>query len=193
LVFPRFNFLIGKIMIKQKFIVTPRLQMVEADGALLRAELAGADALARILDCTVPSQWPPEHYDENAVRWALAAEEKLTLDAPWRTHYLVCPGEPATLIGICGFKGPPGDGGRAEIGYSVLAAFQRRGYATEAVAALLRLAYRHGAREVIGETLPELVASQRVLEKCRFAYVGAGSEAGVIRYRHRPAQGAEAA
>ena len=83
-----------------------------------------------------------------------------------------------------GFKGIPDHTGTVEIGYSIFDDFQRKGYATEATCALVDLAYQTGAAAVIAETLPSLIASQRVLEKNGFVLIGAGSEDGVIRFRH---------
>jgi RimJ/RimL family protein N-acetyltransferase len=37
-------------------------------------------------------------------------------------------------------------------------------------------------KRAIAETLPELKASQRLLEKCNFVYIGEGSEPGIIRF-----------
>ena len=70
-----------------------------------------------------------------------------------------------------------------EIGYSILESQQRQGYAPEAVGALLAWAFAHPeVHTVRAHTLPELVASIRVLEKCGFRHVGPGAEAGTIRY-----------
>jgi RimJ/RimL family protein N-acetyltransferase len=58
------------------------------------------------------------------------------------------------------------------------------GYGTEAIKALVSWAFTHPeVQEVIAETLPELKASQRILEKSHFTYVGQGSEEGIIRYQ----------
>ena len=48
---------------------------------------------------------------------------------------------------------------------------------------LVSNAFSHvNVRRVISETLPELVASIGVMEKCGFKFIGDGSEEGVIRY-----------
>ena len=64
-----------------------------------------------------------------------------------------------------GLKGPPDAEGLVEIGYSVLETHQRRGYATEAVRALIAWAKERGAKRIAAETLPELLPSQRVMDK----------------------------
>ncbi len=89
-----------------------------------------------------------------------------------------------TLIGTCGFKGRPSQEGTVELGYSVLAEFQRGGLATEAVAALLDWAFIHrSVSAAIAETRPENVPSIRVIEKNRFRPAGPGREAGMSLYR----------
>ena len=45
------------------------------------------------------------------------------------------------LVGNGGFKGPPSASGVVEIGYSILPAFQRRGFATEAARCLMAAAF----------------------------------------------------
>lgn len=106
--------------------------------------------------------------------------------AGWWMHYVVLPraGE-RTLIGTCGYKGPP-KGGTVEIGYGIVAEFQRQGFATEAADGLVAHAFsRPEIRRVVPETLPELTASIGVLRKLGFAPVGEGSEPGVVRYELR--------
>ncbi|MCC7290544.1 MAG: GNAT family N-acetyltransferase [Phycisphaerales bacterium] len=83
-------------------------------------------------------------------------------------------------------------GGTWMIGYSMLEAYHNRGYATEAVAALVDYAFSHpSVATIVGTTFPNLIASIRVMEKNGFRYDGPGDEAGTIRYvLHRPAGGA---
>ncbi len=162
-------------------IETPRLQLLGADSTVLRADLAGRADLAQVLGAVVPASWPPEFLDEAATRWALAAAEEMPADSMWRMYYMLLRHPEAIAIGTCGFKFPPDARGCVEVGYSVLPAFQRQGLATEAVFALMDVAARHGAREVCAQTLPDLTASLRVMEKSGMVLTGAGSEPGAIR------------
>lgn len=163
-------------------IESPRLQLVGADSALLRAELAGPTALAVELGAAVPSQWPPEFLDEGAIRWTLAAADQMAADAVWRMYYMLLKGDARTVVGTCGYKFPPDEQGRVEVGYSVVPAWQRRGLATEAVRALMAQSVEHGATEMFAQTLPDLLASKRVMQKCGMTLTGPGSEAGAIRF-----------
>ena len=77
------------------------------------------------------------------------------------------------VVGGCGFKGPPADE-TVEIAYGVGPTHQGKGYATEAAAALVTMAFASGrVRLVCAHTLPVPNASTRVLTKCGFRHVGA--------------------
>ena len=68
---------------------TPRLTLVGADDALLRAELESQEALAVAIDSTVPVGWPPEHHDRGVIEWVLKSLDMLGPDEPWRLFYIV--------------------------------------------------------------------------------------------------------
>ena len=77
------------------------------------------------------------------------------------------------VVGLCGYKHRPSVDGEVDIGYSIAASRRRRGHATGAVAAILaksdadsRVLY------VIAETAVDNHASQRVLMKNGFQYIG---------------------
>ena len=80
--------------------------------------------------------------------------------------------EDGSLVGNCGFHGPPEDVGRAEIGYTVLEQHRRRGLATEAARALLDYAATHGAAQVFASAARDNVPSLRVIEKLGFHQTG---------------------
>ncbi|MBU7595395.1 GNAT family N-acetyltransferase [Metabacillus halosaccharovorans] len=69
------------------------------------------------------------------------------------------------LIGDIGFKGKPVDG-VVEVGYGISPDEQNKGYATEAVEALVNWAFQTGkVNKIVAETLITNEASIRVLEK----------------------------
>ena len=83
-----------------------------------------------------------------------------------------------THIGELCFKGLSANG-IAEIGYGISEAYQNKGYATEAVRAILEWAFSHP--EVIAieaETESENAVSISVLKKCGFALNGIIGEEG---------------
>jgi RimJ/RimL family protein N-acetyltransferase len=99
------------------------------------------------------------------VRDAVAADPA---DARWGPRlYLV--DAPRTLVGWGGFKGPPDEEGAVEIGYAIAPAWEGRGIATAAVAALLEQAWADPrVRRVRAHTLPGPNGSIRVLAKNGF-------------------------
>ncbi len=77
-----------------------------------------------------------------------------------------------THIGELSFKGM-GLNGVVEIGYGISTEYQGKGYAAEAVSAIVHWAVQQpGITSVEAETAFENVASQRVLEKCGFIATG---------------------
>ncbi|HTY93831.1 MAG TPA: GNAT family N-acetyltransferase [Steroidobacteraceae bacterium] len=173
-------------MIRASEIHTPRLLLIGADEALLRAELAGREAFGQAAAAVVPPNWPPEHHDRGVIEWVLAGLGSLKDGDPWRFHYLLLK-EPRTLVGTCGIKQPPDAEGCVEVGYSVLEQFRRQGLATEAVRALMDAAFAAGASAVAAQTYPSLLPSVRVMEKCGMTLTGPGEEPGTVRYARQRA------
>ena len=165
-------------------ISTPRLELVPATPGLVRAAIAGRAPLAEALGAMVPPSWPPEFLDEPALQFTLDRLTRHPAEAGWWMYFVLRRehGAPRALIGSGGYKGPPADG-TVEVGYGIVSEQRRRGYATELTRGLLSRAFvLPGVRRAIAETLPELVGSIGVLQKCGFRLLGAGSEPGVIRF-----------
>jgi RimJ/RimL family protein N-acetyltransferase len=78
------------------------------------------------------------------------------------------------VIGVIGLHAK-GDG-RYTLGYHVGAQFRGRGYATEAVCAMVDLAWSLGAEELYADHFADNPVSGRVLEKAGFAYTGETGE-----------------
>lgn len=174
-------------------IRTARLVLVPATSALARADIEDRKRFGVLLAADVPPDWPPPLNDETSQRWLLDYLEQHRDAVGWSLWYFLGQdrGGRRRALGQGGFKGLPDADGVVEIGYSVMEADQRRGYAPEAVNALLTWAFAHpDVSAVIAHTLPELVPSIRVLEKCGFAFDGESTEDDmvVVRYRlERPA------
>jgi len=91
----------------------------------------------------------------------------------WALAFDVVERDAGTTVGGCGFKGPPDADGMVEVAYGIEPDQRRRGYATEAAAALTKFAFASGlVRVVRAHTKPDNPASERVLAKCRFGRVG---------------------
>jgi ribosomal-protein-alanine N-acetyltransferase len=92
---------------------------------------------------------------------------------PWVHGFAVVRRADRSIVGSCGFKGPPTPHGVVEIAYSIAPEFQGHGYATQAARALVGFARAdHAVRVVRAHTLAEENASTRVLGKCGFRRVG---------------------
>lgn len=162
-------------------LLTPRLELVSATLKIVETDLHRRDELPRILRAEIGDGWPPRLLDVRAMEWlkqSLISDPNL---GGWTAWYWI-QRRPRVLIGMSGFKSRPLNGA-VEIGYGCLEKFQRRGFATEVINAMVNWAFANGAQRVLAETLPELIASQRALRKNGFQFVGEGSESGVIRFQ----------
>lgn len=168
-----------------RLIQSANLDLYAASAELIRQDLAGREALAEALGVVVPESWPPDLHGPEVIRFTLD-QLQAAPGQGWSFWYVTTRVEPSELVGICGFKSRPDASGSVEISYSILASFQQRGLATEAVQRLVGWAFsHHNVNEVSAETLPHLRQSIRVLEKNGFQRTGEGSEAGVVRYAIR--------
>jgi len=166
-------------------LVTDRLDLVPATLELTRAAISDLLALGQGLRATVPPSWPPDLLDRPALKFTLDKLRKGPTQANWWLYFVVlrADADSRVLIGSVGYKGPPSRDGTVEVGYGILPEYQHRGYASEAVRALLARAFAlPTVHRVIAETLPDLTASIGVMTKCGFTFIGEGSERGVIRY-----------
>lgn len=89
------------------------------------------------------------------------------------------------LVASGGFFGPP-IGDAVEIGYSVVPEHRGHGIATELIVALTERALgAPGVRCVVAHTAEVNVASQKALRHAGFERLGAGPEAGTLRFERR--------
>jgi ribosomal-protein-alanine N-acetyltransferase len=117
-------------------------------------------------------QMQPHERTEVSAAWLALLDGSSPAD-PWIHGFLLVHRRTDSVIGKCGFKGPPGADGAVEIAYGVSPEHQGKGYATEAAAALVSYAFSHGqVRVVRAHTLPKANASTRVLTKCGFRHIG---------------------
>jgi RimJ/RimL family protein N-acetyltransferase len=117
-------------------------------------------------------QMPPHERAEVSAAWLALLDRSSSID-PWIHGFVMVHQATESVVGKCGFKGPPGADGVVEIAYGVAIEHQGKGYATEAAAALVSYAFSHAeVRLVRAHTLPEPNASTRVLTKCGFRRVG---------------------
>jgi RimJ/RimL family protein N-acetyltransferase len=168
-------------------LVSSRLELIAATLEHLLAELESPERLADLLDARVETGWPPGEYDRGAQEYF---RDRLmdggTAMVGWFGWYAIRIGNrnrPPTLIGAAGYLGPPGNAGEVEIGFSVIPAWQGRGYATEMVKALVENAFADmRVQKVIARTAPANPASGKVLEKNGFHDGGTDEDTGSHRF-----------
>ncbi|HEX3000764.1 MAG TPA: GNAT family N-acetyltransferase [Methanoregula sp.] len=169
---------------------TTRLSLIPATQEILSADLNDRRDLSHLLGAAVPAAWPPPLMDESVIREFLRMMDDPTgpLFAAW---YWVLNDQAAgtgTLIGNGGILSAERRMDTAVLGYSVLEEFWNRGYATEAVGALVPVIFSWpGITRINATTYPYLIASIRVLEKNRFVRAdevpaGTGVEEGTVCY-----------
>ncbi len=139
-----------------------RLTIIPPNKELIEAELDSPLKLAAKLNTIIPNDWPPENLID-AKPWFMEKLYEDNSNAEWLNWYVV-EKEINSLIGSIGFLGKPNSKGEAEIGYSILPAFRKNGYAKEAVKMITEWAIENEEiRLLIAKTLPENLASQKVL------------------------------
>jgi len=156
---------------------TARLELRPLPAAAARALPADRETSARLLGAELSAQWP--HSDLLDV---LPLQGASTLEtAPYGVWVLIERGS-RTVVGDAGFVGPPGEDEAIEIGYSVVPDRRGRGYATEAVSALVAWALEQpGVRAVVASCAADNTPSVRLLERLGFRRTGV--EAEQLRWR----------
>ena len=161
-----------------------RLRLVAATAESVKAEMENSSRFADLIGACVPREWPPETLID-ALPLFLKWHKENPDWAGWLAWYAIRLDATAPMLcGSVGFKGPPDEDGMVEIGYSMLPAHQRRGFATEMVETLVQWALAQpGVRCVEAETTVDNIASVRILERTGFHLIDADSETGSLRYR----------
>jgi len=152
-----------------------------ATTGILRSHLEGHEALSTSLDAEVRET--PRELGEDRVQGVLRALEDSEEMAGWSWWYMIETTSSRRLVGFALYKGRPSVHGTVELGYVVLPSDRCQGYATEAVRALVTWAFDEpDVRAVLAHAEPDSAASLKVLNRCGFACVGAGSPPGALRY-----------
>lgn len=159
-----------------------QLHLITPDIDLIDMAIGRPSELERRLDCQIVADW---FVFPGALLHTREAVSLNPASARWGTRFFITE-EPRELVGLGGFKGAPKDGA-VELGYAVAPEREGRGIATAAVAAMIDEAFANPSVDaILADTLPEGVASQRVLEKNGFTRHGDGPpHEGVATHRFR--------
>jgi [ribosomal protein S5]-alanine N-acetyltransferase len=163
--------------------------------AIVTARLAlrpiTAEEVSAVLSDQRRSDWATDFpADGDQVIAGLLARAGLPADDHARRfgHRMVIERETGTVVGGIGFFGPPQDG-EVEIGYGIVPSRQRRGYATEAVQAMVAdILQMDSVRTVTAHVELDNPASVRVLEKSGMTLCDANQEQATYHIR-RPSPG----
>src|ERR1700744_4176794 len=131
--------MIGLLRRRVRDLTTARLRLGGITPAVLKAEEAGDGSFEKILGAEVTAEWPPEHWEPHVYHFIQKQYEDEPRTRGWHRYVLLTEERGSvlghTLMGAVGaFPKLEGD---AEIGYSTIRSYQRRGYATEAARALV--------------------------------------------------------
>jgi ribosomal-protein-alanine N-acetyltransferase len=168
-------------------IVTARLTLIAITPGMLLSEKNGDGRLGELIQCVIPANWPPEHWEPHVFDFLLEQLAEHPERLGWNRYVSLAASDGRrTLIGAMGGFTKEGRPSECEIGYSIQAPYERRGFASEGARALIDYFRRDEQLEsVIAHTFPSLPGSIRVMEKCGLTFDGEGEEAGTVRYRLR--------
>lgn len=153
-------------------IHTPHLRLFTALEEHLAAIIREPKSLGALLDVSIPDGWP---YFPEAYPYLLDAlkREPLLPQSGWWLYLFVDPEERA-LVGCGGFKEKPDAAGVVQVGCEIAPRHQGKGYAVEALGALVRYGFtRPEVQAVDANSGPAHSATARVLQKCGMHMLGA--------------------
>jgi ribosomal-protein-alanine N-acetyltransferase len=151
---------------------TPRLELQPLPASAARALPADRETSALLLGAALPAEWPhADLLDVLPVQGATTRETE-----PYGVWVLI-ERSSRTVVGDAGFMGRPGAEETVEIGYSVIPDRRRRGYATEAVRALVEWALdQPDVSAVVAGCAADNMPSIRLLQRIAFRQTGAEDE-----------------
>lgn len=161
-------------------IPAPRLRLVTLSDAVIEALLIARPRADELVDFKLPSEWPDAE-DRAVLEMRLRQIRSRPGIEPWLLRALVDRDD--VMVGHAGFHYPPApvdealdenfsgsrepaEGGVSELGYTIFEPFRGRGYATEAVRALVDWSFKEmGLGAALACTSPSNVDSMKVLER----------------------------
>jgi len=156
-------------------INSERLTLVPLTPAFLSASLAGdASTAGALAGLAVPPEWFAER---PLIEMRLGDLQADPAYQPWGLR-AVAERASGMMVGYIGFHTRPGPAylsdlapGGMEMGYTIFPAFRRRGYAREAVEALISWAASQGVRRFVLSIRPDNAPSQAIAARLGFRKV----------------------
>lgn len=145
-----------------------RIRLINCNPEILGWILESNQILSNKLNLEVPNNWTENGLD--IFKLSLDAITKNPNSLTWWS-YLAIDNNKNVLIGNCGFKGEPVNG-EVEIGYEVCSKFRNKGYATEMVKELIKIAFKNlMVHTILAHTSAKKYPSVSVLKKCGFNFI----------------------
>ncbi|WP_027007445.1 GNAT family N-acetyltransferase [Conexibacter woesei] len=162
-------------------LTTPRLRLRPLAPDEMRELLEGRP---------LPGQTWAEGYPLDGTLVAVAMQQELVdadIDRGGFCHYQVMLADEDVVIGDVGFHAPPDELGEVSVGFGIVPVARRRGYAVEALQAVLAWALaRSEVRSVHADTDLVNLASQRVLLGAGMQVVADEGDRKVYEISRRP-------
>jgi [ribosomal protein S5]-alanine N-acetyltransferase len=162
-----------------KSILTARLELIPADLKLTELAINNSAGLGSALNAMIPEGWPMKEYTEVLPLFYEHFKQFPEADGwgPWFWILVDGISGKRILIGDGGFKFPGPEDDWIETGYGILPQYWNKGYATEALRALLEWVKETGRfAKVFAQVLPDNIGSIKVLEKNGFVWDGFGED-----------------
>jgi ribosomal-protein-alanine N-acetyltransferase len=146
-----------------QILESQRLKLLPFTLELKKATLADRARLAEMLEVAIPDTWPGADLLE-ALPFFIEVMEKDPASLVW-DGIIIHKAERIAIGGI-GFHGGPDEAGMVEIGYNIIPAYERQGYATEMARRVIEWAFHTpGIQVITAQCLDDNLGSIRVLEK----------------------------
>lgn len=141
------------------------------------ARLADAQAIVRLAGekavAEMTARIPHPYHPDDAERFIFQSRRS-NADGQGLQLAITPVAKPNSLIGMVGISPSP-ETGKPDLGYWLGSPYWGKGYATEAVRALIDAFFAYGEEDEVTACARVInPGSRRVLEKCGFAYQGAG-------------------
>jgi [ribosomal protein S5]-alanine N-acetyltransferase len=167
-------------------IETASLKLIPCELKHFKAILDDQRQLEQMLGVTVFDDWFdfPGVSGIEAIRFGYEYLKANPDVFGWWTYFFIHI-EDNALIGLGGYRGKGDESGMVEIGYAIIPAYRRRGFATEAAQGFIDYAFSQTQiKTVDAHTLAEHNASTRVLEKIGMEHVGMAHDPDVGEVWH---------
>ena len=155
-----------------------RVELVSMTPSAIHALLDDRrEEAAAELRLVLPDGWPDDH-DASFLRLRLGQMRARPEIQEWAVRALTFLGQARPFAGHLGFHGPPGVNAlrrddAVELGYMVMPAYRRQGYATEAVLAMIDWAHRErGVGVFVASISPANEPSLALVRRLGFVHVG---------------------